>query len=583
MWKRAAALLCALLCLFGLCNPAAAKEPIKWVDFTPTLEALEKTLAIDIKTHDSDRQLNWIDLLAYLAAKYGGNFKKFSDRDLNTLFGKLEAGESIESLTQNMKYFAYYREAYEAVLGEYVGKYRVQREVDGQTVWQEKYGLKVFSPIAKNFPFAHYGDFGTGRDYGYKRRHLGHDMLAAVGTPVIAVETARVEAVGWNQYGGWRLGLRSLDGKRYYYYAHLRKNRPYHADMEQGKLVKAGDVIGYVGRSGYSAKENTNNIKQSHLHFGVQLIFDESQKEGPGEIWIDAYALTELLQKNRSETVRDPETKEFSRRFDFDEELLGRAASLAVPEPVETKAPPTVPILMYHAVSQDKSRQGRFCISPEELENDLKTLRDEGYESVLLSDLAAFVRDGVELPERPVVLSFDDGNFSDYHYVFPLLKEYGMKAVLSIMGTLTDQYSEDGRTDINYPNLTWTQIGEMLQTGVVEIQNHGYDMHRGVGCAQKWGESDEVYRERLTKDLDRMQQRTLEMTGVESRFFTYPFGAISDISDQVMEELGFWGSMSCREGLNVLDGPEDLFRLKRMVRPHGMSSWRLLKKIQPEA
>ncbi len=103
--------------------------------------------------------------------------------------------------------------------------------------------------------------------------------MAQTGTPVIAIESGIVEAVGWNQYGGWRLGIRSLDGTRYYYYAHLRQNRPYAEGIEEGKVVKAGDVIGYVGHTGYSTTENANNIEVPHLHLGMQLIFDESQRK----------------------------------------------------------------------------------------------------------------------------------------------------------------------------------------------------------------------------------------------------------------------------------------------------------------
>ena len=62
-------------------------------------------------------------------------------------------------------------------------------------------------------------------------------------------------------------------------------------------MVNAGDVIGYVGRTGYSTTENVNNINTSHLHFGLELVFDESQKESDNEIWIDLYAITKLLQK----------------------------------------------------------------------------------------------------------------------------------------------------------------------------------------------------------------------------------------------------------------------------------------------
>ena len=188
---------------------------------------------------------------------------------------------------------------------------------NAKTVWLRKYGLKAFSPIAKNFPYSHYDDFGVSRSYGYRRRHLGHDMMGQTGTPVIAVESGRVEALGWNQYGGWRIGIRSFDGKRYYYYAHLRKDYPYQSNLKEGSLVTAGDVIGYLGHTGYSSTENTNNIAEPHLHFGLQLIFDESQKEGNNEIWIDCYELIRFLAINRSETVKKEGTKEWTRVYEM--------------------------------------------------------------------------------------------------------------------------------------------------------------------------------------------------------------------------------------------------------------------------
>ena len=82
---------------------------------------------------------------------------------------------------------------------------------------------------------------------------------------------------------------------------------------QEGNIVQAGDVIGYIGRTGYSAKENTNNIDEYHLHFGLQLIFDESQREGNNEIWVSCYELTRFLSQNRSEVKRDDETKEWTR------------------------------------------------------------------------------------------------------------------------------------------------------------------------------------------------------------------------------------------------------------------------------
>ena len=364
---------------------------IRWVDFDVTADAMTQAFRYDVDTCQQELHLNWVDLLAYLGARYGGDFSHYQASDMTKAAEQLQNGVTVEELTKNMTSFAYYREAYGAVLDGMVGLYEIEipkseapafaladaqiQEGDpaapdssAQTqtqvpnnpveptsattdssqqaqqqnsapspsvpaptlsdpdavpltpsgeekVWVTKYGLKAFLPLAKNFPYSHYDDFGVSRSYGYRRRHLGHDMMGQTGTPVIAVESGRVEALGWNQYGGWRIGIRSFDGKRYYYYAHLRKDYPYQSNLKEGSLVTAGDVIGYLGHTGYSTTENTNNIVEPHLHFGLQLIFDESQKEGNNEIWIDCYELIRFLSMNRSETVKKEGTKEWTRVY----------------------------------------------------------------------------------------------------------------------------------------------------------------------------------------------------------------------------------------------------------------------------
>ena len=289
-------LCCGLaLCMWKFNQTVPAASYIKWVDFSVTSSAMSDALNYDVKSYKTEAHISWIDILAYLSTKYGGDFKRYSKSDINKLTERVENGEDFSDITKDMKNFSYFREAYTAVLGNYVGEYAVR----GENGYEVKYGLKVFSPIAKGYGYAHYDDFGNSRSYGYKRRHLGHDLMGSVGTPVIAVEGGVVEALGWNQYGGWRIGIRSLDSKRYYYYAHLRKDHPYAKDLSEGDIVSAGDVIGYLGMTGYSRNENVNNIDKPHLHMGIQLIFDESQKDGTNQIWLDLYELTIFLQKNR--------------------------------------------------------------------------------------------------------------------------------------------------------------------------------------------------------------------------------------------------------------------------------------------
>ncbi len=301
----------------------AKKDYIKWVDFGITADAMQAALKLDIESQNNETPLNWIELLAVLGAKYGGDFKKFKTADLSALAKRITDGENISDITRDMKYYSYYLQAYSAVLSGFAGEYQIQKcDENNHPVWETKYGLKAFSPIAKNYGYSHYDDFGASRSYGYKRKHLGHDMMGSVGTPIIAIESGTVEAIGWNQYGGWRIGIRSFDRKRYYYYAHLRKNHPYPEDLSIGHTVKAGDVIGYLGMTGYSSKENVNNIDTPHLHWGLQLIFDESQKEGNNEIWINCYEISKFLAKNTSDVIKDENTKEYRRKYDFFEQSV---------------------------------------------------------------------------------------------------------------------------------------------------------------------------------------------------------------------------------------------------------------------
>ena len=280
-------LLCWLL-IGSLAIPANA-EYIKWVDFRVPYASLKYAMDVDIATFEQEKHISWIDILAVAACRTGG---KCDTAAVKKASSDLKGDRSPEQLLGEMyKYYGYYHAAYTAVLGGLLGSFAI--EVDGQ--WKAQYGLKAFSPIAAGFGFSHCDDFGVARSFGFQRKHLGHDMMGALGTPIVAVEGGVVEAMGWNRYGGWRIGIRSFDSKRYYYYAHLQKDKPFAPGLKEGDIVQAGDLIGFMGRTGYSDKENVNNIETVHLHFGMQLIFDESQKECNSEIWIDVYPIVQLL------------------------------------------------------------------------------------------------------------------------------------------------------------------------------------------------------------------------------------------------------------------------------------------------
>ena len=284
------------LCVFlawMLTVPASA-EPIRWVDFSVPYESLEYAMKQDISSFEEELHTSWIDILALAACRTGG---KCPLNAVKKAAAELKQQKSPEELLGNSyKYYDYYHQAYDAALGGLLGSFAIEK--DGAR--KSQYGLKAFCPIAAGFGYGHCDDFGVGRSFGFKRKHLGHDMMGSLGTPIVAVEGGVVEAMGWNRYGGWRIGIRSFDSKRYYYYAHLKKDAPYAPGLEVGQMVQAGDLIGFMGRTGYSDKENVNNIETVHLHFGLQLVFDESQKECNSEIWIDVYNIVRLLNSHRA-------------------------------------------------------------------------------------------------------------------------------------------------------------------------------------------------------------------------------------------------------------------------------------------
>ena len=591
-------LLCLLCCLLvaekGYQSLAVSKSTdsdyIKWVDFDVTYEALCDAMNLDIETYEQDLHIGWVESLAYLGTLYGGNFASYKKADLEQMAAKLQDGSSMDDLMSGYDYYDYYLEAYGAVLCGMLGL----RE-DGS------YGLVAYSPVAEGYWYTESDDFGNGRTYGFARKHLGHDMFCSVGTPVVAVEDGIVEALGWNQYGGWRIGIRSNDNLRYYYYAHLRKDSPYVSGLKAGDKVKAGQIIGYSGQTGYSIKENVNNINVPHLHFGLQLVFDESQKECNSEIWIDVYPLVRLLSKHRAsaETAAMAATEGSSTSASAEGDTsaatdgpTSTATVVSVPVSEDGVSPETVlnsvdvPILMYHGLTTKASQVNDYFIPVEVFEDDLAYLRDNGYTAITMTELIDFVYDEtgtVVLPEKPVVITFDDGYCNNFNLASPLLEEYGMKAVISVIGDACEEASLAEYRAEDYCNVTWEQLQLMAESGLWEIQNHTWDLHETEGgrkgASQMEGEDVAAYESMLIADLGKMQTKLEELLGDRPNTFTWPYGAYTEDNRQLLRDLGFRASLSCRSGISTVTkgDTEGLFLLKRNLRKSGVAIEGLLE------
>lgn len=241
-----------------------------------------------------------------------------------------------------------------------------------------------------------------------------------------------------------------------------------------------------------------------------------------------------------------------------------------------------VPVVMYHALLKDGARQGQYVVSPAQFESDLRYLQEHGYTTVLVKDLIAYTK-GEDLPEKPVLITFDDGYYNNYLYGFPLAEKYGCKFVLSPIGRYSDLYTDTPDENAYYSHATWAQLREMAASGLVEVQNHSYDLHQSrggrLGVKKLARESDQEYRRMLAQDLTRAQSAIEAGVGEAPTAFVYPFGAFSKATPDIVKGLGFACTMSCEERVSrITRDPESLYGLGRFLRPAGPSSQEFFEK-----
>lgn len=119
-------------------------------------------------------------------------------------------------------------------------------------------------PIPLSYDYSYSGTWGANRGWGGRRIHEGTDIYAAHGTPIVSTSYGVIEVMGWNEFGGWRIGIRD-NHNSYHYYAHLAS---FEEGLQEGDVVKPGQVIGYLGSTGYG-KEGTVGKFPPHLHYGI--------------------------------------------------------------------------------------------------------------------------------------------------------------------------------------------------------------------------------------------------------------------------------------------------------------------------
>ncbi len=198
-----------------------------------------------------------------------------------------------------------------------------------------------------------------------------------------------------------------------------------------------------------------------------------------------------------------------------------------------------VPVMMYHDILNEK--QVSWDVTPTELEEHFQLIQKNGLTPISMEKLIIHLQTGLPLPEKPIVLTFDDGYEGHYQYVYPLLKKYNYPAIFSIYtngvginnGDPSAPLQGKGRTHIS-----WKQIKEMIANPLVEIVSHSVTHPLDL-----IGMTDNQLRIELGESKKILEQEL----GVPIKYFTYPVGKNNDHIRQLVAEAGYKAALTMHE------------------------------------
>jgi peptidoglycan/xylan/chitin deacetylase (PgdA/CDA1 family) len=246
-----------------------------------------------------------------------------------------------------------------------------------------------------------------------------------------------------------------------------------------------------------------------------------------------------------------------------------------------------VPILMYHHIVGSAEETNYVRATVQAFEEQIAGLKDSGYSALFFQDLIDYVDGKRELPEKPVLITFDDGYLSNYELAFPILKKFGMKATISVIGWSAGRDSyQNGRPII--PHFDWVQAREMAESGLVDIQNHSYDMHETgekgerKGVLREDGETTAGYARLLREDAGRTADEIEQHIGKRPTVFAYPFGFADLLSEEVLREAGYRVTLLTGNKISSITkgDPYSLYGLYRINVENEWTAEELLHRLQ---
>lgn len=253
---------------------------------------------------------------------------------------------------------------------------------------------------------------------------------------------------------------------------------------------------------------------------------------------------------------------------------------------------PELTIIGYHEiVAGDKALIPQYAVSPETFEQQMAWLHDHGYKFVSVDDILAARAGKKPLPEKAVLLSFDDGYRSFYQHAFPIIKRYHAPVVLALVGSwLTPKENQKidfgGEQVARNSMFSWAELKEMTDSGLVELGSHSFNLHDGIlanpqgnmepavttrlySAKTRSYEKDNAYRSRIYNDLKRNNE-LLRAHGFKSpRVMVWPYGAYNMEAVKIADKLGMPVSLTLEDGPNYPSTP--LYALRRILVDRSMS------------
>ena len=236
-----------------------------------------------------------------------------------------------------------------------------------------------------------------------------------------------------------------------------------------------------------------------------------------------------------------------------------------------------IPILTYHDLTRDPDDVDDMTVTDERFRLDMEFLKEFGYTPLLSADLVAIHKGAAAMPDKPVMITFDDGYWSNYSIAYPILQQTGMKAVISVIAhnmegdaPVIEDTPGEAAAEADEPatepvrrRLSWQEMYEMVSSGLVEIGSHTYNSHNpqyggngapdGInGVMRQEGETFSEYCERIGTDLRASLDLITQRTGQKQvLYFAYPYGAYDSWMDKLLDENGVAVSVLSNNGASA--------------------------------